>query len=149
MSIIPWDPWKEMQRLRTETDQLWDAFLDKLTQTSDSSGVVSFLPEVDVVETQHDVRVFMSMPGFVEDDIHIDVTVDTLTVRGEREPPYDIDRKHVREWRYGFFERRLTLDEPVDVQSIEATYDAGVLKIVLPKRNANPKSAQSRGSSRE
>ena len=137
MNIIPWDPWQELRRLRDETDRRWDAFLDKFSQACDSSEVVSYVPEVDIVETQYDFRVFLSVPGFVEEDIHIDATINTLTVRGEREPPYDANRKHVREWRYGYFERSLTLDEPVDIARIEATYDAGVLKVVLPKHQAN------------
>ena len=136
MSIIPWDPWKEMQRLRAETDELWDAFLTKFTEVNAGADAVSFLPEVDLVETAYDFRVYMAVPGLVEDDIHIEATNNTLTVRGERQPPYDLDREHVREWRYGYFQRDLTLRKPIEVDGIAATYAAGVLAIVMPKQTA-------------
>ena len=134
MSIMPWDPWQEMRRLRAETDKLWDVFLAKLTEERASLPVLEFLPELDVVETAYDFRVFIAVPGMVEDDFDIEATANSLTVRGERQPPYDPVRKHVREWRYGFFERSVTLDASIVVHDIQATYEAGVLTVVMPKQ---------------
>ena len=133
MSIVKWDPWKELSELRSQTDELWNTFLAKLSDASEATQSVSFLPDVDVVETAHDVRVYMSVPGIVEDDLEIEASPQSLTVRGERHPPYDLDRDHSREWRYGFFERVLTLRTPVDVDRVKADFDAGVLTIVMPK----------------
>ena len=133
MSIVKWDPWKELNELRSQTDELWNTFLSKLSDTSEATQSVAFLPDVDVVETAHDFRVYFSVPGIIEDDLEIEATATTLTVRGERHAPYDLDRDHVREWRYGFFERMLALRTPVDVDRVKADYDAGVLTIVMPK----------------
>lgn len=137
MSIVPWDPWKEMEQLRARTDRLWDAFFAKLTDESASVPQVGFLPDADIVETAYDFRIFMAVPGLIEDDIQIEATTTTLTVRGERQPPYDPDRRHVREWRYGFFERKLTVSKPIVLDEIRATYDAGVLTVIMPKQEAN------------
>ena len=133
MSIVKWDPWKELHELRSRTDELWNTFLSKLSDVSEATQSVSFLPDVDVVETAYDFRVYISVPGMVEDDLEIEASATTLTVRGERHPPYDFDRDHVREWRYGFFERMLTMRMPIDVDQVKADYDAGVLTIVMPK----------------
>ena len=136
MSIVPWEPWKEMEQLRAHTDRLWDAFFAKLTHES-GAPQVEFLPDADVVETAYDFRIFIAIPGLIEDDIEIEATTTTLTVRGERQPPYDPNRHHVREWRYGFFERMLTVGKPISVDDIQANYDAGVLTVILPKQVAD------------
>jgi len=133
MSITQWDPWKELDELRSLTDNLWNTFFAKLSDMSEAPQSVGFLPDVDIVETAHDIRIYMSVPGVVEDDLEIDASPTTLTVRGERHPPYDLDREHVREWRYGFFERQLSFAKPVDVERVKANYDAGVLTIVIPR----------------
>jgi len=56
-------------------------------------------------------------------------------VRGEREIPYD--RSHVMvhqsSWKYGYFERRVQLPRRVDAEAIQASYEAGVLTIRIPK----------------
>lgn len=133
MKFVLWDPHAELQRLRDETDELWDAFLSKLTDESGSIDEVGFLPDVDVVETAEDVRVYVAIPGLIENDIQVVATSNSLSIRGERQPPYDPTRPHVREWRYGFFERTLRIDTPIDVEGIKATYESGVLTILLPK----------------
>ena len=136
MSIVRWDPWKEMEQLRAQTDRLWDAFLAKLT-VKESAAQIGFLPDVDVVETAYDFRVFIAVPGLVEDDIEIEPTDTSLIVRGEREPPYDSSRQHVREWRYGFFERKLTFGAPIATEDVQAIYESGVLTVIMPKQESS------------
>ena len=50
MSIVQWDPWKELDQLRAHTDSLWDTFLAKLTDASNNVPNVEFLPDVDIVK---------------------------------------------------------------------------------------------------
>ena len=144
MGVVQWDPWKELAQLREQTDRLWDSFLAKLTSSQGSRHEVRFLPDVDMVETAEDLRVYVSAPGMVEEDIEISAAPNTLVVRGQRESPYDASRSCIREWRYGFFERRLSLPAAVYVERIRASYDAGVLTIILPKRDAGEPGASSR-----
>ena len=141
MSIVQWDPWKELERLRAHTDSLWNEFFAKLAEESQDAPDVGFLPDVDIVETAYDFRIYLSVPGLIEDDIQIEASPTTITVRGERQPPYDPTRKHVREWRYGYFERQLTVRQPVVVADIRVTYDAGVLTIVMPKQQSDQEEA--------
>ena len=133
MNVVPWDPGEELHQLRSEIDRLWDAFNAKLTCDREGDETVGFLPEVDFVETAHDYRLFVAIPGLVENDIDIEVVGHTLTMRGERHPPYDLQRQHTREWRYGFFERSITFTRPLNPEQIRATFDAGVLTLVVPK----------------
>ena len=133
MNLIPWDPWEELHRVRERTDRLWDDFLDKLTDSG--TPKVSFMPSADFVETPTEYRLFVSVPGFVEEDIDIMLEGNQLVVRGERQPPYDPDSpaRRVCELRYGFFERRFTLFDEIDVDSLAARYDSGMLAIRITK----------------
>ena len=136
MALIRWDPWEELERVRSHMDQVWSEFFERLNEApSRDREPIGFIPDVDLVETAHEYRVYVSLPGIVEEDIDLLLEKDTLTIRGEREPPYDVDQ-HSRprsEWRYGYFERRLRFPTGIKHESVRARYESGVLKIVLPK----------------
>ncbi len=134
MDLAPWDPWKEFEQLRAEADRLFAQFFTKVK--GDDSRAIAFIPTTDVVETAEDIRIFVSLPGMVEEDIDIAVQSPNLIVRGEREAPYGIDRvsAHKLEWRYGYFERHVSLPEGLDLDNLSATYLTGVLSIVIPKK---------------
>ncbi len=135
MKLIRWDPWKELQSLRANTDRLWDRFFDKLTHETPESQRVAFLPDVDVVETSTEYRVYVSIPGVIEEDIDLEIGPTALVIRGERQAPYDATHpRHVGEWRYGYFERRITLTLPIRTDAVVVDFDSGVLAIRSPKR---------------
>jgi len=135
MPLTPWDPWRELERIRSETDRLWDRFLSKLSHAEPERDPISFLPDADFVETPREYRLYLSIPGLIEEDIDISLGERTLTVRGERQPPYDPHHTsgRIREWRYGFFERRFRFPTPVRTATLKASYEAGVLTIVVDK----------------
>ena len=135
MNLIQWDPWKELEQLRARTDRLWDEFLAKLTGSASDPTRIGFLPDVDLVESGREYRIYLAVPGLIEEDIDLSIGTQILTVRGEREAPYDTthSRRELGEWRYGFFERSIQFANPINPAGVRATYDAGVLTIVLPK----------------
>ena len=138
MKVTRWDPWREVAELRVATDQLWEAFLEKVNLSAGPDEKIDFLPEADVIESAAEFRVYLSVPGLVEEDIELILDEQTLTVRGERQPPYDpeLDRCQC-EWRYGYFERRLTLAGPILPDQVRVYFDNGVLTIFLPKATAS------------
>lgn len=135
MDLEPWNPWREFERVRAEADAIFERFFQKV-QKSDPGRPVAFFPTTDLIETSDDLRVFMSLPGVVEEDIDIAVEGGVLIIRGERESPYDQGRarSRVTEWRYGFFERRLELPPEADAERLSAKYLGGVLTVVIPKK---------------
>ena len=135
MDLVPWDPWEELERLRAETARRWDDFLSKLRRLRSENEQIAFVPESDIVETQQEVRLYLAIPGLVEEDIDLAVEKHGLTVRGERQRPYDATQSQtsVTESRYGFFERRFRLPSEADPSTLKATYDAGVLTIIITK----------------
>ncbi|MFN8471954.1 MAG: Hsp20 family protein [Anaerolineae bacterium] len=92
----------------------------------------NILLPVDVYLTDTAVTLLASLPGVRPEDVEISWQGTTITIQGEVRPPDDVQWA-LQERRYGHFSRSLTLDIPVDVESAEATFDKGVLILVLPR----------------
>jgi HSP20 family protein len=96
---------------------------------------VSTVPAIDLYQTDEEVVVKAALPGLKADDVQITVTDDLLTLRGEFkwENGHKNATYHIREQRYGSFERSISL--PVDVQTdkAKADFQNGILTITLPK----------------
>lgn len=81
------------------------------------------------------VHVNLEAPGMRAEDFHLDVTGDTLYVRGEKhlERSERVGRYHVLERAYGSFERAVPLPVAVDEHDATARYEQGVLRVRLPR----------------
>lgn len=134
MDLTPWNPWNEIARAREEAERLFDAALEKLRRSLPGSPI-SFVPPVDLVEGPDEYRLYVAIPGAVEEDLDIAVEGDVLIIRGELERPYSARGVLVREqeWRYGYFERRVQMPRPLAEDEIRASYEGGVLTISIPK----------------
>lgn len=102
----------------------------------------SFVPAVDVYEDQKNLVLKLEVPGLNEEDLNISLENDTLSVQGERkfEKEEKEENFHRIERRYGSFTRTFRLPKTVDSESVEASYEKGVLKITLAKKaEAKPK----------
>jgi HSP20 family protein len=124
-----------VEEFHRRSNEMLDELMRQLSAAPSQEPALAFIPHVDLVEGQWDIRVYISIPGLVEDDITIDIDRRSLVVRGERRPPYDPERRgpQIREWRYGFFERHVRLPGEVEPDGIRAVYESGVLTIVIPK----------------
>ena len=127
MAIIRWDPFREMTSLQSQVNRLADSLW--------SGRQESWVPAVDVFDTQDAVVIKAELPGMKVDDIQIEVDDNVLTLKGERifEEKVDDERYYRVERRYGSFKRAFRLPEGVDADKIEAAFDKGVLTIRLPK----------------
>ena len=102
----------------------------------------------DVVESADDVRVTMEIPGI--DAREIDITIDNnvLRITGEKRSLRQEGEGAYRltERRYGRFERSFVLPRDVRSDECDASYENGVLSIVLPKREeAKPRKVEVKG----
>lgn len=75
------------------------------------------------------------LPGIDSSSLDIQATQDSVTLKGDRPAPADSPRRR-SEFRYGPFQRTLTLGEAIRPEAIEATYHQGILTLALPKRAA-------------
>jgi HSP20 family protein len=94
----------------------------------------------EVYETDNEIRFVIEVPGLRPDDIHVTVENNILTVSGEkkaeREEGQAKGEYHLFERRYGRFERSFALPRSVESENINASYDNGLLTVVLPKTEA-------------
>ena len=90
---------------------------------------------LDVAETEDSFLVKASIPGINPEDLEITLTDNVLTIKGEIEESSELEEAqwHMRERRFGSFQRSITLPTPVDANAIEATYEDGVLSLNVPK----------------
>jgi HSP20 family protein len=138
MAITRWDPFREVVALQNRVNSLFR----EMNEGDSPLTTASFVPAVDVYEDAKKVVLKLEVPGMEEKDLDIRVENLTLTVKGERR--FEKDEKeenfHRIERRYGTFYRAFTLPSTVDTENVQASYNAGVLKLELNKKpEAQPK----------
>jgi len=140
MAIERWDPFREAVSLRDAMNAL---FQESFVRPVSGSGLGGFVTlPLDVSETENDFVVKGSLPGVKPEDVHITVHGDTLTIQGESKAEEEKkgERWHLRERRFGSFQRSLTLSTPVNPDKAQAHFEHGVLTLTLPKsESAKPR----------
>jgi len=127
-----WGSVPDTFNLRREMQDLFDA----VNWPRTSGENVIWAPAINVREDDEKVVVEAELPGVRADDVDISVENGMLTIAGEKRADQDNkdENWHIVERRYGRFERSFTLARAVDVENIHASFDDGVLRIELPKR---------------
>ena len=138
MAITRWDPFREVVALQNRMNSLFR----EMNEGDNPLAAASFVPAVDIYEDAKKVVLKLEVPGMEEKDLDVRVENNTLTVKGERK--FEKDEKeenfHRIERRYGSFYRAFTLPTTVDTENVQASYNAGVLKVELNKKaEAQPK----------
>src|SRR4029453_12031812 len=72
------------------------------------------------------------LPGVHRESIDLDVERNVLTVRAERTPNNGDWEMLASERPRGVFSRQLVLGDNLDLERIEANYDGGVLRLIVP-----------------
>lgn len=107
----------------------------------DGTGLPSLLrPSLDIVETNDRYEISVELPGVSQQDLSVDVAGGTLRIRGEKSQQNEETRGqfHRIERSYGAFARVLNLPEDADPDKISARYEAGVLRVQIPRRKSGP-----------
>ena len=97
------------------------------------------LPAVNIKETKNDFEVEMAAPGMKKEDFKVEVDGNTLTISSERseqrEENNGDEKFSRREFSYQSFQRSFSLPKDVvDDDNIQASYENGVLKLRIPKK---------------
>jgi len=147
MTIERWDPFREAVSLRDAMNSLLQESFVRPGGLSATNGLAT-LP-LDVAETEDAFVIKASLPGIKPEDVQITVHGDTLTIRGENKAEEEKkgEHWHLRERRYGSFQRSVALATPVDPDRAEARHEHGVLTLTLPKsESAKPRQIKVGGS---
>lgn len=133
-NIVRWDAARDMMSLREAMDRLFEESFLRPGTFGLGEAPGAMLP-VDVYETDADVVVKAAVPGVKPEDIDVTVTGDLLTIKGEFKSEEKTEkRSYVRqERRMGSFARQIGLPTGVDSNKAKATFENGVLTLVLPK----------------
>ena len=131
-NLIRWEPVREMMTLREAMDRLFD---DAFTRPLSLSGNTWSIPAVDMYQTDNEVVVKAALPGIKADEVQLNVTGEVLTIKGETKQENETKEKayHIREQRWGAFERSIVLPTEVVADKAKADFENGVLTITLPK----------------
>jgi HSP20 family protein len=109
----------------------------------------AWAPALDISERKDAYLVTVELPGVKLDDLQITLEDSLLTIQGERHVTNDTSEQqyHRIERRYGAFRRSITLPAHVMADTVEASFEDGVLQILVPKaEEAKPKRIQVRPS---
>jgi HSP20 family protein len=134
MTIVRWEPLRELGSLQNEMNRLFNTVFDA-PPAGNSGSLRRWMPAMDLVESGEHFVLRADLPGMGEDDIKIELEDGTLTVSGERKAEHE-DRGegyHRVERAFGAFSRSLTLPKGVDADAVSASFDRGVLEIRIPK----------------
>jgi HSP20 family protein len=121
-----------MMTLRNAMDRLFDDAFTRPLRLYDGNLSV---PAVDMYQTDNEVVVKAAIPGIKSDDVQISVTGEVLTIKGETKEKEETKDKayHIREQRWGVFERTIVLPTEVVADKAKADFENGILTVTLPK----------------
>src|SRR5829696_3008311 len=145
-----WDPFQDLRSAQDEMAQMSPMLAHALglhAQQQGSDRATAWAPALDISERKDAYLVTVELPGVEADDLDITMEDGLLTIQGERQFAHDSSEQqfHRVERRYGAFRRSITLPAQVQAEQIEASFDNGVLQILVPRmEEATPKRIQVR-----
>jgi HSP20 family protein len=126
--------------LRNQINRVFDDFWGESWLEPRREMAAGFWPQVDVSETDKEIKVCAEIPGVDAKDIDVSVEDGNLTIKGEKK--YEREENEKGQYRmersYGAFERTIALPSEVDESKAKADFKKGVLKLTLPKRPGAP-----------
>jgi HSP20 family protein len=138
MALIRWEPVRELNTIQNEMNRLFNTFFEAPPSGGGGNGgnlSRRWIPAMDLVETDDDFVLRADLPGLTENDVHIELEDNVLTISGERKAEHE-ERKegyYRVERSSGTFSRSLTLPEGVDPAGVRANFDRGVLEVRIAK----------------
>lgn len=122
----------------------WDPLLDLEREFRRLFASVGFMaagrlartyPPLGLYESPDAYFVTVELPGEEPEGLDLSIEGETLTLRGDRQPPEGVaeDRYRRRERPFGRWSRSLTLPRRIDTEAVTASFSRGVLTVRLPK----------------
>ena len=132
MELVPWRLGGSLGPFHKEINKMWDEFFRGPALTR---RLAEWSLSIDMSETKDNFVVKAELPGLDIKDVSLTISGDILTIKGEKkhEEEEKDEHRHYVERFYGSFQRSFQLPVNVKTDKIEATFDKGVLKVMLPK----------------
>ena len=131
-TLIRWDPFREMASLQNDMSRLMNGILGAANGNAESR---TWIPPVDVWETDDEVVYAFDLPGMSEDELSIEFEEGSLTISGSRERKDEVSKEGLYRYerRFGSFSRTIGLPQGVSEDSVKADYKNGVLEVRVQK----------------
>jgi HSP20 family protein len=131
-TLVRWEPFREIAALQNDMGRLMSAFLGQ--ENGEATGR-TWVPAVDIWETEKELVYAFDLPGIPEDRISVEFDDGALTISGERERTDEVrnDGFYRYERRFGSFSRSVGLPQGVTEDDVKADYRDGVLEIKVAK----------------
>ncbi len=135
MTLVRWDPFRELSALQNSISRLFD---ESLFRSADRGLAQGWMFPVDIKDTADTIVIKAELPGLNREDIKISYKDNVITISGERKhEEKEEGADYIRvERRYGSFSRSFSVDVPIKEGEVKARYDNGLLEITLPKDEA-------------
>src|SRR3954469_1003996 len=132
MTIVRWEPLRELSSLQNEMNRLFNTVFDPPVA---NGGNRRWVPAMDLVETADDFVLRADLPGMRQEEVKIEVEDTVLTVSGERKAEHEAREEgfYRLERAFGAFSRSLTLPKGVNAEAVSASFSNGVLEVHIPK----------------
>lgn len=133
MTLIRWEPFREIDSLQRQMNRLFDN-LSHTTTDGESLGI-SFMPPAEMHETPEAFHLKLEVPGMEAQDLDVQVTAESVAISGERKEETRTEEKGMTrtEFRYGQFRRVIPLPNRIQNDQVQAEYKNGILTLTLPK----------------
>ena len=134
MAIERWQPFSELMSLRQAMDRLFEDNIVLPSRGLAALGEVA-APAPNVYQTPTEVVLKAALSGLKPEDVSIDITGETLTIKGESKAEQEIKKENYlyQERRYGAFSRSVVLPSGLKTDKAEATMEYGILTLTIPK----------------
>ncbi|GEM48052.1 Hsp20/alpha crystallin family protein [Deinococcus cellulosilyticus] len=133
MSLVRFEPLRDMRSLRSSIDRMFEDFLSPYSTLSSQNSLVA----LDMYEDGDNLIIEANLAGFKEEDVNIEVHGNSLRLTGEIKPQQAQQNPqknyYLRERQYGRFERIVPLPYRVESDQARAVFENGTLKITLPR----------------
>ena len=131
-TLVRWEPFRELASLQSDVSRLMNSVF---AGEGNAGSTRSWVPALDVWETDNELVYAFDLPGIPQDKISIEFEDGALTVSAEREREQETsdDRVYRFERRFGTFSRTIGLPQGVTEDAINADYKDGVLEVHVAK----------------
>jgi HSP20 family protein len=119
---------REMNRMFDDVFRGFDFTPRPSSRAQDGLG----WPQIDIEETDKEVRITAELPGLDEKDVSLEIANGVLSISGEKKTESEDKARRFSERYYGRFERRIPLQD-VEEDKASAAFKNGVLTVTVPK----------------
>lgn len=133
MNIVRVNPFLQGKSLSNIFDDVFNRSISDV-MGSDFSVTV---PSVNITEEKDNIRLELAAPGMDKNDFNISIDKDQLIISAEKEKQSEEKEENKwtrKEFNFSSFKRSFHLGKDINVEKIDASYENGILKLVLPKK---------------